>query len=100
VEGLPRNYIARIHGDERSDLTSVQFSSSAYAVSEGAGSALITVVRSGNTNRAFSISFSTSNGTATAFADYTPTNGVLSFASGDISKTFRVPIIDDSLIEG
>ncbi len=99
VEGLPRNHLARIHGDERSDLTSVSFSAASYSVSEGAGAATITVVRSGNTNRAFSISFSTTNGTTTPFADYIPTNGVLNFGSGDLTRTFNVKIIDDTLIE-
>ena len=100
LEDLPRSYIARIHGEEKLDLTSVSFNVATYSVSENATNATITVVRSGNTNRPFAISFTTSNGTAVASIDYRSTNGQLSFASGDMIKTFTVPIIDNTRIDG
>src|SRR5262249_36916776 len=37
---------------------------------------------------------------ATAGSDYTATSGTLSFGIGETSKTFTVPITDDTLVEG
>jgi hypothetical protein len=47
-----------------------------------------------------SVPYSTSDGTAIASLDYTATSGVLTFTSGQTSKTFTVPIIDNTLVEG
>ena len=46
------------------------------------------------------VDYSISNGTATAFVDYTPVSGTLTFGVGETSKTFTVPIIDDAFLEG
>jgi hypothetical protein len=77
----------------------VQFGSAAYSVNENAGSATITVTRTGGTS-AFGVNYATSNGSATAGADYTVSSGTLSFAANETSKTFTVPIIDDVSFEG
>src|SRR5205814_5449476 len=53
----------------------------------------------GTTNIATSVNYATRNGTATAGADYTAVSATLSFASGETSKTFTVPITNDSLNE-
>ena len=103
VAGITRNRIARIHGDEKSNLSTFEFSSATYSVAEDAGSVLITVRRLGDTNRNLSIRFATADGTATGTgpnADYTPTNNLLSFPAGVVTKTFSVRIIDDLVIEG
>src|SRR5207245_8973789 len=47
------------------DDTLIQFSSASYSVAENAGSATITITRTGNAGTA-SVLFSTSNGTATS----------------------------------
>lgn len=79
----------------------LQFSTAAYTVSENGGAATITVDRVGGSNGAVSVSYATSNGTATAGADYTTASGTLNWADGDTaSKTFTVPILDDNLAEG
>ena len=77
----------------------MQFSGNTYSVNESDGAAVITVTRTGTTNIATSVSYATSNGTATAGADYTAVSGTLSFATGETSKTFSVPIVNDSLKE-
>jgi len=78
----------------------LQFSSASYTVSENGGTATITVTRTGGTAGSVSVQYSTSNGTATAGLDYTTTSGVLSWLDGENgSKTFTVPIIDDTLDE-
>lgn len=80
--------------------TVIGFSATAYGVAENGGTATITVVRSGVTTTAVGISYATSNGTATSGADYTGVTGTLSFASGETTKTFTVPISNNTNIEG
>ncbi|MEG4636641.1 Ig-like domain-containing protein [Microcoleus sp. Aus8_D4] len=75
------------------------FSKANYSIKENAAAATITVIRT-NTDVAADVSYSTSNGTANAGADYTAASGRLNFAIGETQKTFTVPIIDDSLVEG
>lgn len=78
----------------------LQFSAPNYSVSEGGGSVIITVTRVGGTAGAVGVSFTTSDGTATAGSDYQTAAGTLSWADGDAaSKTFTVTIIDDTVIE-
>jgi hypothetical protein len=78
----------------------LQFNASAYTVQENAGTATITVTRTGDTSGAVSVRYSTSNGSATAGIDYTAASGILSFAPGETSKTFTVSIQDDAQVEG
>jgi hypothetical protein len=77
----------------------VQFSSGSYTTTETSGSVVITVTRTLGTAETASVNYSTSDGSATANADYTPASGTLFFASGETTKTFTVQIINDSLGE-
>jgi CSLREA domain-containing protein len=78
----------------------LDFSSPTYTVTENGVIATITVTRTGGTDTNVSVAYTTSNGTATAGADYTTAAGVLTWAAGDATpKTFTVPIIDDLLVE-
>jgi hypothetical protein len=79
----------------------LQFSSATYSVNESAGTATITVTRTGGSSGAVSALVSTSNGTATAGVDYTATSTTVNFADGDTApKTVTIPIINDALVEG
>jgi endonuclease G len=79
----------------------LQFNSATYSVNENGGSANITVTRTGGSNGSVSITYATSNSSATSGSDYTSVSGTLSFAGGDTgSKTFSVPILDDTTFEG
>lgn len=78
----------------------LQFSSSNFSVNENGTSVQITVTRTGGSNGAVGISYTTSNGTATAGNDYTSVSGTLSWTNGDIAnKTFTVNITNDTLDE-
>ncbi len=77
----------------------ISFSSVTYMIGEAGVSATITVTRSGNLDAISTVQFATSDNTATAGADYTATSGMLTFAPGDDSETFAVPITDDSIDE-
>ena len=78
----------------------VQFSSATYTVSESAGTVTLTLTRSGNTTGSSFVHYQTSDGTAHAGSDYTARSGDLTFGPGETSKTFTVPITDDTLPEG
>ncbi len=91
--------------------SSVQFSSSTYAVNEGGGKVDVTVTRSGSTSGTASMNYATSdtagvvncnvaNGVASAKCDYISAFGTLKFAAGETSKTVSILIINDSYLEG
>ncbi|MEN9995053.1 MAG: hypothetical protein RL762_1710, partial [Bacteroidota bacterium] len=68
-------------------------------VNENTGNATVTVSLSGSSTSNITVNYTTSNGTATAGADYTTTSGTLTFSAGETTKTFNIPITDDSNIE-
>ena len=81
------------------DDIGIGFSTNAYTVGESAGTATIAILRTGVTNTSVSVAFTTTNGTALAGVDYTATNAVFVFAAGVTSRTFTVPIVNDSVSE-
>lgn len=83
------------------ETSSVNFSASAYSVTEGAGNATITLLRTGNTNTAARVVVNTVGGTATADKDYASlTQRNVDFAQGQTFATFDVPIFQDQEVEG
>jgi glucose/arabinose dehydrogenase len=85
--------------DNDAPASDFSFGQSAADIKENAGQATITVRRSGNTTGAATVNYATSNGTATAGSDYTATTGTLSFASNELSRTFNVNILNDTIGE-
>lgn len=80
---------------------SLQFSAATASVGEAAGSATVTVTRVGGSAGAVSVSYAAANGSAVAPGDYTAVTGTLTWADGDTApKTFTVPVVNDSLVEG
>lgn len=78
----------------------VQFSTAATSVAESAGSVTLTVTRTGGSNGALSVTYTTANGTATAPSDYPATTGTVTFANGDTApKTIVIPIVSDAIPE-
>lgn len=77
----------------------VTFNSAAYTTNEGAGAATITAVLGTASSLPVTVTYSTSNGTAIAVADYTATTAAVIFAPGETSKTFTVAITNDNLDE-
>src|SRR5207248_2665919 len=79
----------------------VQFSAGAYNVPENGGPATITVSRSGGSlGGPVTVDYATSDGTAHAGVDYTETHGTLTFGDNEATKTFQVPVIDNSTHQG
>jgi subtilisin len=85
--------------DALGQLPSVQFSSANYTVNERSRSVRITVRRTGVHIDTLTVNYATSNGTAMAGADYGATSGTLTFGPRAISKTFTIPIINDTVPE-
>src|SRR5262249_38306067 len=78
---------------------SLQFSAAGYSVNENQGTATITVSRTGGSAGSVSVDYAATSGTAIAGSDFTAVSGALTFAAGEISKTFTIPIINDTLVE-
>ena len=76
-----------------------QFASTAYYVHETAGSAIITVTRTGGLGANAGVHYATSNGTAVEASDYTVASGLLTFSGGEGAKDITVPIINDTEME-
>ncbi len=98
--GEPSTAVLTILDDGPPPPGRVQFNAQAYIVSEDDGSATITVTRSGGQTSGLTVTYVSSDGTATAGSDYVAAAGTLVFAAGDTSKSFAVPILDDALVEG
>ncbi len=81
-------------------ITNVSLNINDVTVNEGDGTATFTVTRSGDIAPTASVDYATSDGTAKAVSDYTPTSGTLHFAAGETSKSITVAITDDHIFEG
>ena len=79
---------------------SLSFSTNLFAVSEGAGTVTVTVIRTNGTTGVVSVNYATTNGTALAGADYLATSGVVSFGEGETTKSFTIPILDNAKVDG
>jgi glucose/arabinose dehydrogenase len=85
--------------DNDAAVGSIAFGNANYTVNENGTQATITVQRSGNISGAASVSYATSNGTATAGSDYTARTGTLNFAANQASASFTIPITNDTVGE-
>jgi hypothetical protein len=82
------------------DPGSLGLNSHAYTLNEQAGSVTVTVNRSSGSDGVVTVDYRAFDGSAKAGQDYAATSGTLTFAAGETSKTFTVPILDDALAEG
>src|SRR6185503_9690074 len=93
--GVPGTATITIFDDE----DTVSLGAPAFSVDENAGTAFVTVTRSGSLFTSVTVQFQTIAGTATAGVDYTNVSGQLTFGAFETFKTISVPITDDLLIE-
>ena len=77
----------------------VQFSRANTGVTEGDSSVLLTATLSAPSGLPITVSYASSDGTATAPGDYVAASGVLTFAPSERSKAFSVLVNDDTLDE-
>lgn len=89
----------------------IQFSTSTYTASEGTATLIAQVERTGDTSGSSTVGYATLdtggstncsviNGGASSRCDYLPTEGTLTFAAGEVSKTIKISLIDDNRAEG
>jgi hypothetical protein len=96
--GSNASAVLRIGDDGASGAPAM--SANAYTVSESDGIVTIMVNRSGGSlGGPVTIAYATTDGTATAGSDYTAVSGTLTFAPGEATKTFTVPVTSDSGFE-
>ncbi|MGE3780686.1 MAG: PQQ-dependent sugar dehydrogenase, partial [Pirellulaceae bacterium] len=95
----PKLSITHSQGTPTPQPGALQFGSPTYTVQENGATATIVVTRTGGSAGAVSVQYATSNGTATAGGDYTATSGTLTLAPGELSRTFTIPILDDTAVE-
>jgi hypothetical protein len=99
VMGAPASATLTIADDDPPGA--IDFKALSYDADETAGLATVTVQRVGGVGGAVSVAYATSDGSATAGADYAATDGTLTWAAGDrADKTFAVPLSWDGRAEG
>lgn len=69
------------------------FASAEVAVPETAGTAYLTVARTGGARGVVSVRYRTTSGSAAAGVDYAATSGVLTFQPGQTSAVIAVPVL-------
>jgi hypothetical protein len=79
--------------------TLFRFTSATYTAAETTANATITVQRLNSSVGTVTVNFAATAGSATAAVDFTPVNGTLTFGPGIVTRTFAVPIANDSVDE-
>ena len=78
----------------------LEFTAAAFDAQEGAGEAVLTVSRLGGSDGFVSVDYATSDGIATAPADYVAAAGTLTWDDGESGvKSFAVSVVDDAEVE-
>jgi len=80
--------------------STVSFAAAAATVQENAGTALLTVTRTGDTSGSSTVHYARTAGTAGPATDFSLPPGDLTFAAGQLTRTIAVPVTNDSLSEG
>lgn len=97
--------------DNDNGTSGIQFSAASYNINEDGGAATIAVTRTGDTSDISTVNVATNDSltfspcnattvTASPRCDYTATSFTLTFASGETTKSFAIPIADDAYVEG
>lgn len=84
----------------KDDESLVEFARSEYSVTESGKTATIAVRRSGGLDFPAVVLFSATPGTAVAGRDFRPVAGELSFMPRETVKSFNVPILDNTTLDG
>lgn len=78
----------------------LRFTAGGFTVNENAGTATVTIVRTGGKAGQIDVTYTMTGGTARVGVDYPATSVKLTFLSGETSKVFTVPITDNANADG
>ncbi len=78
----------------------VEFTASAYSVSEAAAQASIAVKRTGSLALPMTVAYAASDGSGLVGVDYLASAGTLTFAKGMATRTFPVKLVHDTVARG
>jgi uncharacterized protein (TIGR03118 family) len=82
----------------------IKFATDIFAISEGSGHIDVTIVREGDASGSATVNFNTfdepGSGHASQKSDYEIALSKVTFNAGETSKTIRILLVDDKLIEG
>jgi len=103
--GQTCDYIARLFGGSETGSGAFQFTTANYQIDEDAGSATITIERTGGTSGPNAdgsgdvyVAFTTANGSAVAGVNYSATTNYVAFPPGEVLQSVSVPVQDDGVI--
>jgi len=106
-DGQPRRRLARINGGSMKGTGRFEFASALYTVSEGGTNVTVTVRRVGGTAGTVRVNYATQDDPSVPLesraipgVDYTSVSGTLTFGEGETLQSFKVPVRDDSVVEG
>ena len=74
----------------------IQFESASFKLIEGQSSAVIGITRVDGSDGTVSATIASTDDTATAPSDYLSINSTVTLVSGETSKSFAIPLVDDS----
>ena len=92
---IPANAIATASAMVLESPGILQFSTASYAVPDTAGTATLTVTRTGGSRGSVTVDYQTVPVNATPGVDFDPTSGTLTFDPGQTSAVIQVPVLDD-----
>jgi hypothetical protein len=84
---------------DNDDPPTVDFGSAAYSITENEGTLTMNVTLDSPSGRTITVTYTTSDGTATAGEDYVAISGTLVFTPGITNQTITITIISDELDE-
>ncbi len=82
-----------VSAQNQTGASTIEFTQSRYEAAPNAQIASVTLKRTGNTNTAASVDFTTVDSTAFAGADYTAKAGPINFAAGQAEETIAIPLL-------
>ena len=90
-----------VGGGGGTGTSTFSFGGATFTATEGTATvnAAVTITRTGDTTTAGSVSFATSDGTATAGSDYTAVTQTVNFAAGETTQTVNIPVLTDAVTE-
>jgi hypothetical protein len=81
-------------------MPSLSLATASFTGGESQGAATVTVRRAGTSEGTATVGYFADEGPAKEPEDYGAVNGTLTFAPGELTKTFTIPIVADALTEG